>query len=76
MGNDYLTYGEEPPILAYRVQLRSPFTDYEGCPIVMKTLHLLTDLQQWEIPELVNRCYRGHWLYCHAQDALETDDEF
>ena len=76
MGNDYLTYGDNPPINAYRVQLRSPSTDGDGCPLAMKTLHLLTDLQQWEIEELVNRCYRGHWLYCHAQDALETADEF
>ena len=37
MGNDYLTYGEEPPILAYRVQLRSPSTDDDGCPLAMKT---------------------------------------
>ena len=76
MGNDYLTYGDNPPINAYRVQLRSSATDDGGCPIALKTLHLLTDLQQWEIPELVNRCYRGAWLYCHAQDALETADEF
>ncbi|MEO0538544.1 MAG: hypothetical protein AAF215_32370 [Cyanobacteria bacterium P01_A01_bin.123] len=69
-GNDHLTYGEEPPVFSYRVQLKSPNTNGDKS-IALKTLHLLTDLQQWQIPELVNRCYRGYWLYCHAQDALE-----
>lgn len=76
LGNDSLTHGTNPPINSFRVQLRSPATDGDDCPIALKALHLLTDLAQWEIPELVNRVYRGAWLYCHAQDNLATDDEF
>ena len=69
LGNDTLSYGEEPPVFAYQVQLKSPATYGDGCPIAIKTLYLLTHLLQWEIPELVNRCYRGHWLCGPVQET-------
>ena len=46
LGNDTLSYGEEPPVFAYQVQIQSPATYGDGCPTAMKTLYLLTHLLQ------------------------------